>query len=201
MSLAHVSTRAHTTPKRSIFSARLMTAAAVAIAALSGAVALPVTASAAVVTHHSSATTRHHSAKHGKRSKRAHHETAAERFRAKADKVIAEAKKQKGKPYVYGADGPHSFDCSGLVRYVFLHALHHSLPHNAAEQYRVSHHISRKQLRVGDLIFVDNGGSVSHVGIFAGHHHWWVAPHTGERVHRQRIYQAHFVYGQVIHVS
>jgi cell wall-associated NlpC family hydrolase len=140
-----------------------------------------------------------------------HHRSAAQRralahrhavhaFNARAHHVIKEASKQRGKPYVYGGAGPHSFDCSGLVMYVFSHALHKSLPHNAAEQYGVSKHITRKQLRPGDLVFVDDGG-ISHVGIFAGHHHWWVAPHTGTHVQLQRIYSAHFVYGRVIHMN
>jgi peptidoglycan DL-endopeptidase CwlO len=112
--------------------------------------------------------------------------------------VLHEAKRQKGKPYVYGADGPHAFDCSGLVRYVFMHAVHRVLPHNAAAQYHSLRHIGRRSLQPGDLVFVDNGGYVSHVGIFDGHHHWWVAPHTGTHVQRQRIYRAHFVYARVL---
>jgi cell wall-associated NlpC family hydrolase len=113
-------------------------------------------------------------------------------------KVLQEARRQKGKPYVYGEDGPHGFDCSGLVRYVFLHAVHRVLPHNAAAQYHSLRHIRRSSLRPGDLVFVDNGGYVSHVGIYDGHHHWWVAPHTGTRVQRQWIYHAHFVYARVL---
>src|SRR5581483_7562697 len=112
-------------------------------------------------------------------------------------KVLAEARKQRGKPYAYGADGPHSFDCSGLVRYVFLHSVHRSLPHNAAEQYYDLHHISRKHLEKGDLVFTDNG-SITHVGIFDGHHKWWVAPHSGTHVQLQHIYHAHFVYARVL---
>jgi cell wall-associated NlpC family hydrolase len=112
-------------------------------------------------------------------------------------KVMHEARRQKGKPYSYGAAGPHAFDCSGLVMYVFQHSVHRSLPHNAAQQYHSLQHIKRNHLRRGDLIFTDNG-YISHVGIFAGHHHWWVAPHTGERVHKQRIYHAHFLYARVL---
>jgi cell wall-associated NlpC family hydrolase len=111
--------------------------------------------------------------------------------------VIREARRQKGKPYVYGADGPRAFDCSGLVRYVFMHATHRVLPHNAAQQYDSLRHITRRRLRPGDLIFTDNG-YISHVGIFAGHGHWWVAPHTGTHVQLQRIYSAHFVYARVL---
>jgi peptidoglycan DL-endopeptidase CwlO len=114
-------------------------------------------------------------------------------------KVLHEASKQKGKPYSYGAEGPHSFDCSGLVRFVFMHSVHRSLPHNAAEQYHALHHIKRSHLQKGDLVFTDNG-YISHVGIYAGHHHWWVAPHSGTRVHKQRIYHAHFLYARVLRI-
>ncbi|HTW21279.1 MAG TPA: NlpC/P60 family protein [Mycobacteriales bacterium] len=115
-------------------------------------------------------------------------------------RVLREAARQKGKPYQYGADGPHAFDCSGLVRFVFLHAVHISLPHNAAEQYHSLHHIRRRHLKPGDLVFVDNG-YVSHVGIYDGHDYWWVAPHTGTHVQRQHIYKAHLVYAQVFRLS
>jgi cell wall-associated NlpC family hydrolase len=112
-------------------------------------------------------------------------------------KVLNEARRQKGKPYSYGAAGPGAFDCSGLVMYVFAHSVHRYLPHNAAAQYHSLHHIKRRQLEKGDLVFTDNG-YISHVGIFAGHHHWWVAPQTGTRVHKQRIYHAHFLYARVL---
>jgi cell wall-associated NlpC family hydrolase len=124
-------------------------------------------------------------------------------YKRQVHKVLHEAAKQKGKPYSYGADGPGSFDCSGLVMFVFDHAVGRSLPHNAAEQYRASNHIERRHLQRGDLVFVDDGGYISHVGIYAGrshgHRYWWVAPHTGEKVHRQRIYHAHFLYGRILH--
>jgi cell wall-associated NlpC family hydrolase len=113
-------------------------------------------------------------------------------------RVLRVARAQRGKPYVYGEDGPHGFDCSGLVRFVFLRAVHRSLPHNAAEQYHSLRHISRASLRPGDLVFVDNGGYISHVGIYDGHHYWWVAPHTGTHVQRQYIYRAHFLYARVL---
>jgi cell wall-associated NlpC family hydrolase len=127
---------------------------------------------------------------HARRTKRQIH-------MAQVRRVLAEARRQKGKPYVYGAAGPHAFDCSGLVRYVFMHAVGRVLPHNAAAQYYSVRHIRRSSLQPGDLIFTDDG-YISHVGIFAGHHHWWVAPHTGTRVQLQRIYHAHFLYGRVI---
>ncbi|HVW80877.1 MAG TPA: NlpC/P60 family protein [Mycobacteriales bacterium] len=112
--------------------------------------------------------------------------------------VLAEARKQAGKPYVYGADGPRSFDCSGLVRYVFGHAIGKWLPHNAAAQYSVIKHIKRRDLEPGDLVFQAAGGYPFHVGIYAGHDKWWHAPHTGAVVHKQTIYSGHLVYGRVL---
>lgn len=173
--------------RRGLGIASLALAAAGAVTGLSGTATASV-AHTASATAPRSVSTSHHAS---------YAQKSAE-WRAESRRVIAWARRQKGKPYVYGADGPHSFDCSGLVRYVFLHAIHRSLPHNAAEQYHSIRHIRRRDLKPGDLVFVDDGGYISHVGIFAGHHHWWVAPHTGARVHLQRIYSAHFVYGRAI---
>ncbi|HEX3899328.1 MAG TPA: C40 family peptidase [Mycobacteriales bacterium] len=114
------------------------------------------------------------------------------------DAVLAEARRQAGKPYVYGAAGPSSFDCSGLVRYVFGHAIGKWLPHNAAAQYSVIKHIKRSALKPGDLVFQESGGYPFHVGIYAGHDKWWHAPHTGDHVRKQRIYRGHLFYGRVL---
>jgi cell wall-associated NlpC family hydrolase len=141
-------------------------------------------------------TTPAHAAVHARRVAAREHALVRRHDRL-VHKVIAEARRQKGKPYIYGDAGPHGFDCSGLVRYVFMNSVHRVLPHNAAAQYHSLPHISRRHLHVGDLIFTDNG-YISHVGIFAGHHHWWVAPHTGTHVQLQRIYNAHFLYARVL---
>jgi len=117
----------------------------------------------------------------------------------KVNQVIYQAQHQLGKPYRYGAAGPSAFDCSGLVQFVYHRALGYRLPRTAAEQYHASRHISRSSLRVGDLVFVRYGGYISHVGIYAGHGYWWVAPHTGTVVKLQRIYTSSVVYGRVIH--
>jgi cell wall-associated NlpC family hydrolase len=134
------------------------------------------------------------------RRRSTHHARVMQRHDQKVREVLNEARRQKGKPYSYGAAGPHAFDCSGLVRFVYGHAVHRWLPHNAAQQYHSVRHIRRGHLRKGDLIFTDNG-YISHVGIFAGHHRWWVAPHTGTHVQLQRIYHAHFVYGRVLVIN
>jgi cell wall-associated NlpC family hydrolase len=95
---------------------------------------------------------------------------------------------QRGKPYRYGAAGPHSFDCSGLVQYVYRH-VGVSVPRTTYSQYAAAIHIPRSQMRPGDLIFVDG---LSHVGIYAGFGFIWHAPHTGARVRLSLIWDRNY---------
>ncbi len=95
---------------------------------------------------------------------------------------------QRGKPYRWGAAGPSSFDCSGLVQYVYRR-LGVSVPRTTYAQYAATLHIPRSQLRVGDLIFVDG---LSHVGIYAGFGFIWHAPHTGARVRLSLIWDRNY---------
>lgn len=69
-----------------------------------------------------------------------------------------------GKPYVWGAEGPDSFDCSGLVMYT-LKQMGKSFPHYSGSQYSASTPVSKPS--VGDLVFFGGGGS-EHVGIYSG---------------------------------
>ncbi|HET7479003.1 MAG TPA: NlpC/P60 family protein [Rubrobacteraceae bacterium] len=84
--------------------------------------------------------------------------------------IVAEARRHLGEPYVFGAAGPSSFDCSGLTLYVYKKVAGISLPHSAASQYNYGTSVSRAELKPGDLIFGHaNGGSgIEHVGIYAG---------------------------------
>ena len=86
------------------------------------------------------------------------------------DKAINLLKQQLGKPYVWGNEGPDSFDCSGLVQYIYKNALGKNLPRVSYEQCKVGKAVSREDLQVGDLVFFDtmNKGRVSHVGIYIG---------------------------------
>ena len=98
---------------------------------------------------------------------------------------------QVGDPYRYGAAGPGSFDCSGLLYYSFRRA-GISMPRTAAAQAGRARHIPRSQLRRGDLMFFTNGGRVYHAAIFLG----WVrgraqllhSPRTGQRVSRTLVW-------------
>jgi cell wall-associated NlpC family hydrolase len=113
--------------------------------------------------------------------------------------VMRVARAQRGKPYVWGAAGPRAFDCSGYVQWVFRHAIGRQLPKYTDTQYRALDHIRARKLRRGDLIFVREGRHESHVGIYAGKHRWWVAPHTGSHVKLQKVWGYRNVYARVIH--
>ncbi|MGH4125922.1 MAG: C40 family peptidase [Clostridium sp.] len=72
-----------------------------------------------------------------------------------------------GKPYVWGATGPRSFDCSGFTKYVY-NAFGVDLPHYTGSQIGEGSSVSRGNLKQGDLIFFNTDGPVSHVGIYVG---------------------------------
>ena len=76
--------------------------------------------------------------------------------------AVAWAKRQVGLPYRWGGEGPGSYDCSGLTMRAWQRA-GVSLPHSSAQQYGYGTHISRSQVRAGDLVFFYS--PISHVGI------------------------------------
>src|SRR4051812_14573116 len=126
-------------------------------------------------------------------------QSADRRFQSRADRVLNVTRSHRGDPYQYGAAGPHRFDCSGLVMFVFKRALDRSLPHNAQMQYRRSRHITRSHARPGDLVFqVDSSGYAFHVGIYAGHGYIWHAPHSGSHVRKQKLWSGRWRFGRII---
>jgi cell wall-associated NlpC family hydrolase len=82
-----------------------------------------------------------------------------------AGKAVKFACAQIGKPYSWGADGPGSYDCSGLTQRSWAQA-NVGLPHNARAQRNAVRSVSRSQLRPGDLVFYY--GDLHHVGMYAG---------------------------------
>lgn len=76
----------------------------------------------------------------------------------------------KGHRYVYGAEGPNSFDCSGLVYYVYKTVYKYNVDRTASQQYKNNGvKVSKEDLVPGDLVFFSsNGRSVTHVGIYIG---------------------------------
>lgn len=75
-----------------------------------------------------------------------------------------------GKPYVWGATGPDSFDCSGLVMYALKQAFGIQYPRVSGAQIRHAERISKDQMRPGDLI-----GNDEHIGVYMGNGYYWSA--------------------------
>jgi cell wall-associated NlpC family hydrolase len=96
----------------------------------------------------------------------------------KAGIAVNFAYAQLGKPYVWAAAGPSSYDCSGLTLAAWR-AAGVSLPHNAAMQYNALPHISRGSLQPGDLVFYSGLG---HEGIYVGNGQIIHAPTFGDHV-------------------
>ncbi|WP_371655861.1 MULTISPECIES: C40 family peptidase [unclassified Streptomyces] len=98
--------------------------------------------------------------------------------------AIAYAMAHLGDPYVWGGDGPHGWDCSGLVQAAYRQA-GITLPRVADDQYRATTPIPRDQLRRGDLVFWSTTGGASgihHVAIYLGNSQYLEAPRPGKNV-------------------
>lgn len=99
------------------------------------------------------------------------------------DTVLAEASAQIGKPYAYGTEGPNSFDCSGLIEFVYA-LVGIKLPHNAAQQQKATTPVAAPL--PGDLVFY--GNPATHVGLYVGNGQMITAPHSGALVHQTPVY-------------
>lgn len=112
--------------------------------------------------------------------------------------LIAEAEKHLGQPYVFGASGPSSFDCSGFVSYVFTHSGVANVSRTSAQGlYDECQKISVSEARPGDLVFFtgtyNSGSTVTHVGIYVGSN---TMIHAGDPIQYTSIdtsyYRQHF---------
>lgn len=102
----------------------------------------------------------------------------------KGEEVVAYAKQYLGCPYVYGAAGSKSFDCSGFTMYVYKH-FGINLPHGATSQSRYGTKVSKNNLRAGDIIFLtdyETGVGIGHCGIYIGDGNFIHASTTGYKV-------------------
>jgi cell wall-associated NlpC family hydrolase len=93
--------------------------------------------------------------------------------------AVAFAEAQVGKPYVWGATGPDSYDCSGLVQAAWA-AAGVALPRTTYDQINAGRRVSTADLQPGDLVFYYAG--VSHVGMYVGNGEIIHAPHPGASV-------------------
>ena len=86
---------------------------------------------------------------------------------------------KRGDPYVWGAAGPSSFDCSGLVLWAYAQ-VGISLPHFTGDQWNMGVHVARADLQPGDLVFFYP--DIGHVGLYIGNGLMVDAPNFGETV-------------------
>ncbi len=109
-------------------------------------------------------------------------------------KIVNQASKYLGTPYVWGGDSPRGMDCSGLTHYTFK-ALGKSIPRVAEDQYRSSAKVHAPQK--GDLVFVhDRSGSVYHVAIYVNSNTWLEAERPGKGVGYYRPWSKSVYYGR-----
>ncbi|MEL5959490.1 C40 family peptidase [Streptomyces sp. CLV115] len=108
---------------------------------------------------------------------------------ARAAEAVAFAYGALGKPYVWGATGPSSFDCSGLTQAAWR-AAGVSLPRTTYTQINAGRRVSRSELAPGDLVFFYSG--ISHVGLYIGNGQMIHAPRTGSPVRIAPIDQMPF---------
>lgn len=110
---------------------------------------------------------------------------------ATTNDVVALAQAELGKPYVYGDEGPNTFDCSGLMLWVYGQ-LGIKLPRTSQEQQRATTQVARPS--PGDLVFY--GNPAYHVGLYIGDGKMIDAPKPGDRVKVQTVWGAP-TYGRV----
>ena len=117
--------------------------------------------------------------------------------------LLEEARKHLGKKYIWGANGPKTFDCSGFTCYV-CNKNGICLPRTSVKQAEIGEKLSRKELKTGDLIFFDTSkerkGIVNHVGIYIGNDKFIHASSGAQKVTisslNQAFYKQRFLWGQ-----
>lgn len=117
------------------------------------------------------------------------------------EKVAKIALAQVGKPFVYGDEGPDSFDASGLVQYCYKQ-VGIDLPRSTVSQSEVGEKISYEDLKPGDALFIwtENEGKAEFVGVYVGDGFYVAARRTGTDVSKidvtTKYYKEHFVFGR-----
>ncbi|WP_086562129.1 C40 family peptidase [Streptomyces africanus] len=106
-------------------------------------------------------------------------------YATKAEKALAFARAQVGKPYVWGAVGPGSYDCSGLTQAAWK-AAGVTLPRTTYDQVNAGTTVSLADAQPGDLVFFYD--DVTHVGIYIGNGMMIHAPKPGTYVREESIY-------------
>ncbi|MGH3980166.1 MAG: NlpC/P60 family protein [Pseudonocardiaceae bacterium] len=96
-----------------------------------------------------------------------------------AGEAVQAALSKQGSSYSWGADGPESFDCSGLTSWAYDQA-GVSLPRSSQEQAQVGRSVSRSELQPGDLVALYS--PVSHIGLYVADGQYVHAPQSGDVV-------------------
>jgi cell wall-associated NlpC family hydrolase len=113
-----------------------------------------------------------------------------------ASVAVQWAYREIGKPYVWAAAGPNSFDCSGLTQYVWGKAGVY-LGHYTGDQWNRGTHVSRDQLQPGDLVFfaynTSEPSTIHHVGIYVGGGMMIEAPYTGAYVRKVPAFRPDYI--------
>ena len=95
-----------------------------------------------------------------------------------------------GTPYRWGGSSTSTgFDCSGMIQFVYKNALGVSLPRTARDMAAASRKIPDNQLKAGDLVFFNTGGSsqYSHVGLYIGNGEFIHAPSSGKTIKTEKL--------------
>ena len=98
--------------------------------------------------------------------------------------AVQAALSRQGSPYSWGAEGPGSFDCSGLMLWAYRQ-VGVDLPRSSREQARMGSPVSRAQLQPGDLIA--QYSPVSHIGMYVGDGRYVHAPQGGDVVKVEEV--------------
>ncbi|MFC8365016.1 NlpC/P60 family protein [Streptomyces griseorubiginosus] len=106
-------------------------------------------------------------------------------YATRAAKALAFARAQIGKPYVWGATGPGSYDCSGLTQAAWK-AAGVTLPRVTYDQVNAGTTVSLADAQPGDLVFFYDG--ITHVGLYIGNGMMIHAPKPGAYVREESIY-------------
>ncbi len=123
---------------------------------------------------------------------------------SKKDEIIETAERFLGVKYVWAANGPFAFDCSGFTKYVF-NENGIILPRHSSRQAMIGEKISFSELQKGDLVFFDTTKEfkrrVNHVGIYIGNGQFIHASSAGKKVmitsfNEKKFYKNKFLYAR-----
>lgn len=113
---------------------------------------------------------------------------------AQGNEIVAYAKQFIGYPYVYGGNGPNSFDCSGFVKYIYAQ-FGYTLNRTATDQLKNGIEIPLDSVQPGDLVFFRASGTVkpvSHVGLYVGDGQFIHASTTTKGVRYDNLFTGYY---------